>query len=45
MLELLDNMDISDRDYNAPLMMPIADKFKVFLSLNLTSGYGNGSNW
>lgn len=28
MLELLDNMDISDRDYNAPLMMPIADKFK-----------------
>ena len=29
MLELLDEMDISDRNYNAPLMMPIADKFKV----------------
>jgi len=45
MLELLDNMDISDRDYNAPLMMPIADKFKVCLSFYLIIGYGNGSHW
>jgi translation elongation factor EF-1alpha len=45
MLELLDNMDITDRDYNAPLMMPIADKFKVFLNFRLITGYGNSSHW
>jgi peptide chain release factor subunit 3 len=28
LLELLDNIQITDRNFNAPFMMPIADKFK-----------------
>lgn len=28
LLELLDNMQLVDRKYNAPLMMPISEKYK-----------------